>query len=229
MLIKQLLLKNKLLLRLAAIAYNFLHYNNAWKYRMKNSICFSGAFLKNVTFDIRGCNNRVFIKPLSRLSNCKITIIGNNCLYVNGGGHTIVSGTSFWLQDDNTQLIIGDDFMSGNGTHIAASEGASITIGNDCMLSEDVEIRSSDSHSIFDTVTKKRINRAKLIIIGNHVWITAHVRILKGTTIASNSIIGNSSVLCGHYDVPNSLYVGNPCRKMKESVDWSKWKTDEMR
>ena len=118
--------------------------------------------------------------------------------------------------------------MAGDKTHIAACEKANISIGEDCMLSEDIEIRSSDSHSIFDIVSRQRINKAKAITIGNHVWVTAHVRILKGSTIADHSIIGNSSMVSAHLDVANGLYVGNPCKLVKRNVDWNKYKLDEM-
>ena len=140
-----------------------------------------------------------------------------------GGGSTIVSNTSFWLQDDNSTIIIGEDFTMEGG-HIAATEGESITVGNDCMFSGDVEIRNGDSHSVLDVKTGERLNRARPITIGSHVWLTAHVRVLKGTLIPSCSIIGNSSVVTSQLEKTNALYSGIPCRLLKEDVNWNRYK-----
>lgn len=118
--------------------------------------------------------------------------------------------------------MIGKDFTARTGTHIAACEGANIYIGDDCMLSEDIEMRSTDSHAIYDLKTRKRINKAKEIRIGDHVWLTAHVRILKGAIIAEHSIVGNSSVVTGHHDTSHAIYAGNPCKLIKQNVDWSR-------
>ena len=75
------------MMRRISCLYNILHYNNAWKYNHHgNQIEFAGAFLKGTVFDVRGCDNRGIIGPKARLSNCKITIIGDHCSLVIGGG-----------------------------------------------------------------------------------------------------------------------------------------------
>ena len=44
---------------------------------------------------------------------------------------------------------MGKDFTMEGG-HIASTEGEKIVIGNDCMFSNDIEIRNGDSHTIID-------------------------------------------------------------------------------
>ena len=90
------------------------------------------------------------------------------------------------------------------------------------MFSGDVEIRNGDSHSIIDCESRTRINHAKDVTIGNHVWLTAHVRVLKGSNIPSRSIIGNSSVVSSKFDLGNSIYGGIPCKFIKEGIDWDR-------
>lgn len=68
-------------------------------------------------------------------------------------------------------------------------------IGKDCMLGRKISICTTDFHSIIDVATSKRINPAKDVTIGNHVWIGADVAINKGVTIADNSIVGSNSVV----------------------------------
>lgn len=159
--------------------------------------------------------------PKVRLFNSSVTIFRNNCKLIVGRGRTIVSNTEFWLQDDNSTIIIGEDFTMEGG-HIAATEGKSIMVGNDCMFSGDVEIRNGDSHSILDVKTGERLNRAHPVMIGNHVWLTAHVRVLKRTVIPSHCIIGNSSVVTSQLEKENALYSGIACRLLKE--DWDRYK-----
>jgi acetyltransferase-like isoleucine patch superfamily enzyme len=227
--IKQVMKDSPYMMRRISCLYNILHYNNAWKYNYhSNRIEFAGAFLKGTVFDIRGRDNRVFIGKKARLSNCKITIIGDHCSLIIGGGHTIVNGTSFWLQDDHSHISIGKDFICGEGSQIASCEGTIISLGDDCMLSEDIEMRSSDSHSIFNTNTRMRINEARNITISNHVWITAHVRILKGSYVAAHCVVGNSSLVSGKLSQSHSIYAGVPCKLMKEQIEWSKYKLAQM-
>lgn len=108
------------------------------------------------------------------------------------------------------------------GGHIASTESKSIIIGDDCMFSNDVEIRNGDSHPILDQETGKRTNNAALVTIGDHVWITAHVRILKGAIIPDGSIIGNSSVVSAKFKGSNSVYAGIPARLVKSNIMWER-------
>lgn len=203
---------------LIAFLYNCFKKNNAWRY---NNIKCKGAFLSNVKFNIHGKNNKIQIGEKARLKNCKVFIQGNNCQLTIGSGSTIISNTIFFLQDNNCKVIIGNNFTMEGG-HIAATESEAIIIGNDCMFSDDIEIRNGDSHSIIKQGTEKRINWARSINIGNHVWLTAHVRVLKGSNIPDNSIIANSSVVTSKLEYSNSIYGGCPAKLLKRDVDWDR-------
>lgn len=221
--IKSILNNNPQALNIAAKIYNTVHYSNVWKFRITNKLICKGAFLKKNKFQVQGANNSITIGNKARLNNCSFTFIGNNCKIIIGGGHTIISNVSFWCQDDNSTIIIGNDFTMEGG-HIAATEGELISIGNDCMFSNDVEIRNGDSHSIIDVQTKRRINQASAVHIGNHVWLTAHVKVLKGSNIPSHSVVGNSSVVTDKFEKENALYSGIPCKLRKEGIDWDRYK-----
>ena len=225
--IKKLLKGKDTLMDIVALLYSVLHWNCNFILSFKNIVTQKGAFLKGNKFDVKGKNNSIVIGRKARLNNCHFTIIGNNCKIIIGGGSTIVSNVHFWCQDDNSTIIIGNDFTMGSG-HIAATEGKIIKIGNDCMFSDDIEIRNGDSHSILDIVANKRINHAESVVIGNHVWLTAHVRVLKGSIIKSNSIIVNSSVVTGKLEIENALYSGIPCKLLKQQIIWDRNKIDHI-
>lgn len=219
--IKEVMKNNKRIMYLFSSVYNILHYNNSWKYKFHNRLSWKGAFLRKTCFSINGVNNTVKIGIKARLFNCRFTFIGNNCKVIIGGNHTIISNVHFWCQDDNSTIIIGDDFTMEGG-HIAATEGKSIKIGNDCMFSNDIEIRNGDSHSIIRLDDNKRINHAEDVCIGNHVWLTAHVKVLKGSCIPSNTIVGNSSVVSHKFQDDNAIYAGIPCKLIKTGIGWDR-------
>ncbi|MBD0304315.1 MAG: hypothetical protein ICV85_19810 [Tolypothrix sp. T3-bin4] len=89
------------------------------------------------------------------------------------------------------------------------------------MLAYDIDIRCGDSHSIIDLSTGKRVNYAKDIKINDHVWIAAHIQILKGVTVGSNSVIATGAVVTK--DIPsNSIAAGVPAKVVKTNINWER-------
>ena len=108
--------------------------------------------------------------------------------------------------------------------HFCAQEKNSIIrIGKDFMLSNNIIIRTSDSHSIIDNNTRQRINPAQNIDIGDHVWIGAWARILKGAIIGNNSVIATGSIVTSKIG-SNCIAAGIPAKVVKENVDWDREK-----
>lgn len=187
-----------------------------------NTITLKGAFLKGTSFDINGKNNVIIVGRKARLFNCKIKIIGDGNRLEIKGGSTIISNTSFWMQHGANEIVIGHD-TTIEGAHMAAIECTKISVGDDCMFSNDIEIRTGDSHSIVDIAEQKRINPSEDVIIGSHVWLTAHVRILKGAAVPNNCIVANSAVVAKKFDKKNSLYAGIPARHIKDNISWDRY------
>lgn len=104
---------------------------------------------------------------------------------------------------------------------MASTEGHKILIQEDCMFSEDIEIRNGDSHAILNN-EGDRINNARDVTIGKHVWLGAHVRVMKGVKIADNCVVANSSVVTSSLNTNNSIYGGNPARLLKENIRWTR-------
>lgn len=106
--------------------------------------------------------------------------------------------------------------------HINAQENNSkIIIGKDCMFSNHIIIRTSDSHPIIDVKTGERTNPAKNVIIGEHVWVAPNSEIMKGSIIGDGSIIGSQTMTGKQF--PNQvLLVGRPAKVVKENVTWTR-------
>lgn len=174
--------------------------------------------LKSVRFEICGDDNRIRVEKGVQLTNLTINIKGSGNRFVIGE-NCFIGGWYFSFEDDNGTLTIGKN-TSILGAHIVISEpNSKVCIGEDCLMSFDIDIRSGDSHSIIDIHTNKRINPAQHISIGNHVWISAHAQILKGASIGKGSVIGAGAVVTR--DIPDhSIAVGVPAHVVRTGVTW---------
>jgi len=172
---------------------------------------------------IKGNNNLISFGKESIVYDIPITLRGNNCVIEIQDGVKILNRhrmCDILCEGNNVHIVIGKN-TTIQSTHINAQEDDSqLLIGENCMFSEDIIIRTSDSHSILDSISNKRINPAKNVIIGNHVWISARACILKGVTINDNSIVGVGSIVT--QDVPaNSIVAGIPARVIKNHINWN--------
>jgi len=194
-------------------------------------------YVKNSKYLQFGSNNKI---PLT--IRLKTNLIGNNNEFLIGraffynnfffkihgsDNHIIIedgvafNGGNIWIEANNCIIKIGKE-TTFESIHIALVEdNTKVTIGEDCMFGNNIEMRTGDSHAILKNGIK--INKGQNIEIKNHVWIASNVIILKGSIIGENSIIGNSSIVTGVIGC-NSIYVGNKIRKVNEGVNWSRSK-----
>jgi carbonic anhydrase/acetyltransferase-like protein (isoleucine patch superfamily) len=107
-------------------------------------------------------------------------------------------------------------------SYITASEARNVIIGNDCLFSLNAWFRTSDGHAAYDGQTKKRINGAASILIGDHVWLGQDVTVLKGSRIGSGSIIGAGSIVTGKTLSSNTSCAGAPARELKNNIFFTK-------
>ena len=176
--------------------------------------------LKRIKVDIHGKCNRVIIDANAFLNDCSIKIYGNNNV-IHIGENCNLNGCVFWLEDDNNEILI-DGFVTVNGnTSFACIEGTTISVGNDCMFSSGITLRTGDSHSLTD-MDSKRKNFSEDIFIGEHVWVCANVFINKGVNISSNSIVGACSVVTKKFDKENVIIAGNPAKVKKVNMNWKR-------
>jgi acetyltransferase-like isoleucine patch superfamily enzyme len=153
-----------------------------------------------MVFNIRGINHKINI--------------GEKCQFRRGG--------TLWFADSEGSLSIGNN-STFEEVVIAINEIESeVSIGSDCMLAYDIEIRVGDSHSILDSETGTRINYAQNIKIGDHVWIAPHCVILKGVEIADHSIVGTGTIVSSSFEEGNVIIAGNPGKIIKKNINWNR-------
>jgi len=178
------------------------------------------------TLSIIGNNNTVDIESNVRLNNCRIVIKGDDCclrIYNNSTvkGALHITGNHSYIQIGKNTM-----FTSNHSTLSVQEDNMSISIGNNCLVG-DCLMRTSDSHSILDRTTGKRINFAKSIIIRDRVWIAQGVKILKGVIIEDEIVVGASSLVVKSLEKSYSIYAGNPAKLIKENIIWDKNKLKE--
>lgn len=160
------------------------------------------------------------------------TVINNQSL----DKSKIIIGVNSWLNEANLaifghggKIIIGDNSFVGPNTCIWSS--AQISIGNNVLISHNVNIHDNNSHSI---VSKERetdylyikknfkmlpVNtiEEKPITIGDNVWIGFNAVILKGVNVGKGAIVGANTLITK--DVPDfAVIVGNPARIVKYTI-----------
>ncbi len=179
--------------------------------------------LKNVKFLVnKKSNNIINLGRNSKLEKTKFIIKGkNNKIHI--GENVRIQSTIFSIEDNNCIIHIGNNTTCEGAEFLISENNSCIYLGSDCMLSNDIEFRTGDSHTIIDLDSYSRVNWAKDIKIGDHVWIGAHSRILKGTVIPDNCIIGLGSVVTGKLKANNnSLYAGSPVKLIKSNITWDR-------
>ena len=115
------------------------------------------------------------------------------------------------------KVEFGQNFTLTGKSNIIAKN--SVEIGNDCLISWDVQIMDTDFHHIQYDNSENR-NKANTIVINQHVWVCSRVTILKGVEIAGDSIIAAGSLVTKDCTYRNSLYGGNPAKRIKSDIKW---------
>lgn len=183
-----------------------------------------GTLLKKSRFIINGNNNRIFIGSENDFLDVEFVINANDSEVVIGTRNTFPGGHDvFCVSGDVSKIHVGNgnSFMWGNH-NLTAEGGTTLSLGNNCLLSDSIYIKTGDSHSIFDKTNGKKINQPKSVQIGNHVWIAPCVRILKGVTIKDDSVVGTNSIVTHPITKGNVVIAGSPAKIVKDNIEWKR-------
>lgn len=192
-------------------------------YGLHNCIRIGASRLTQTQIQIQGNNNTVRIGNGCRLHDLKILMTGDS-LHVEISDHCRLRG-KIKLEDVGSQVVLGVGTTMENA-YLGAFEGLRVELGNDCMLSDQVGLRTSDMHSIMDAASGRRINPAKSIILEPHVWVCRGATVLKGCTIGSGSVVGGYAVVTSSLP-PATLAAGIPATVVRTNVRWSRERLKE--
>ena len=171
---------------------------------------------------VRGKGNRIKVGKNTIIYESHIRMIGNNNTIELGENVRIGKDCSFWVEGDNIVIKIASRTTFTQKVHLCAQENnTKIDIGEDCMFSNTIIVRTSDSHPIYHNGI--RINPPKDVIIGKHVWIAPNSKIFKGSVIGDGCIIGSDTLVNKKYP-SNVLIAGHPGKIIKENITWTREK-----
>jgi len=106
-------------------------------------------------------------------------------------------------------IAIGDHTRIGRGCHLNGLGG--IVIGQNCQISRNVTIYSSNHNVAGETIPYDNTYVLAPVHIEDSVWIGMNVSILPGVTIGEGSIIGMNTVVSKDVE-PLSIVVGSKQR-----------------
>lgn len=181
-------------------------------------------FIRGIHFSFKGKNSVVEIhEPVAKFDRCRI-VCGDNCFVSINSSPYRIKKLKVLANGDNSSIKIGKNFSLKNSCEIITrpEKNLSLTIGDDCQFGSQIIIRLTDGHKVIDINNRTVLNKGKDVVIGNHCWITSYVKILKGSIIAPNSVIGMASIVAGKCDTPNSVYAGNPAKLKKTNITWDR-------
>jgi acetyltransferase-like isoleucine patch superfamily enzyme len=170
----------------------------------------------NKRIEIKGTNNQVVIGSGTTIYNLQIVIHGNNNK-LSIGKNCIIDGFMEMCGNGN-EITIGSKTLISENVRLVAHGGKHIRIGERCQIADCTDIRTTDSHSILNA-EGERINSDESIEIGDRVWLTREVMVLKGAIIGSDSVIGPRSIITKQ--IPsNVLAIGIPAKVARTNITW---------
>ncbi len=177
-------IRNRLLLR-----------NNKILVHKKDGKVISVKKYKGLKIEFKGQNSTVNIFEPCVFKNSSFVIGSENLVEIQASKYDICNLRIPVVMSFGSNLIIGKDFSCfGVDICMHAEPKNSVTIGDDCMFSSGISIWPSDGHTIYDINSGKILNEGKEIIINDHVWLGIHSKVLKGSVIPKNSVVGANSI-----------------------------------
>ena len=127
------------------------------------------------------------------------------CANVSIGENSVISGG----------VRIGSNTTINSNVSISASRPSQIIIGDDCLIAQNVVIRSDDHR--FDDAHRLIREQGKVggdIKIEDDCWLGANVVILKGVHLGAHTVVGAGSIVTKSFSA-YSVIVGNPARLIR--------------
>lgn len=118
-----------------------------------------------------------------------------------------------------TLTFMGSRTRTNHVNLINEGDGTRLVIGEDCMLSHGITLRTADEHAMVDLETGRHLNPSADIDLEPYVWLCPEVHVQKGVRIGFGSVIAARSLVTE--DVPRfTLAGGIPARILRQRVSW---------
>jgi acetyltransferase-like isoleucine patch superfamily enzyme len=182
-------------------------------------------FVSGLNTSFRGRNNYIEIHEPFTFKNSSICLTNNGRVIIGENSRI----TSLHIMDkwgsNRSNLVIGKNLfcngMPSKEVCLQPSPKGEIIIGNDCVFSWGIYVKTSDDHLIYDKGSEIPPELPdKPIVVGDHCWICKDATILKGAVIPKNSAVGANAVVSKVFRLENCVIAGNPAKIVKQNIDW---------
>ena len=155
---------------------------------------------------------------LNQVTNLGMNVTAGRGLYITNNGKISIGDNVSFANDvllstyTGGQLSIGSDCFFGDNCKIV-TERSTVSIGDDCLVAEQVSIRASNHGIKLGSIIRNQKNSVSPVFIGNDVWIGKGSTILAGSRIPDGCVIGANSLVLGKSELrENCIYGGVPVR-----------------
>ncbi|MBR6163319.1 hypothetical protein IKQ26_05490 [bacterium] len=185
---------------------------------------FINKFLLKPKIKIRGEGNSVSVPKSAYTRKFRVKIFGNNNkVIISDNAHLHNTKIDIGFPEcpiNNCTVSIGQK-TTANGLYICLGESASeVIVGDNCMISFEVEMSCTDTHSITD-LQGNLLNKGHFIHIGSRVWVCKRTTFLKDIAVKDDCVVAQNSVVTSCFDKTNCVIAGYPARIVKEGILWS--------
>lgn len=177
--------------------------------------------IKNLKINFSGNDNYIEIQEPFIIQD-EVSISCGSGANVIIGAHSNHKKTKILAGSDNNILIGNGMSTESLEIHCFSAKKQTVKIGNDCQFAWDVIIRTNDAHTLYDIKTREILNPAADVTIGNHVWLTKGVTVMKGAEIPSNCMVGAGSIVNKKFTEENCALAGTPAKIIKRGVNWDR-------
>lgn len=196
----------------------WLPWHPAWLPRRGNRVTGSLSLRLSAFLDHGATGNRIEVGPGFRNRGLLVLVVGHgNRLTI---GRDVAWGGVITLHGDGLVVEIGDR-CDAKGVRIVA-HGADVRIGDDTLLAQGIQIRSSDVHKLFDRTTGERLNPPSPVVVGRHVWVAGDAFIGKGAVVGDGCVVGARALVTGAFPEPDCVLAGTPARVIRRGVVWER-------
>ena len=174
--------------------------------------------------NIVGNNNKISFWENENFSNMNIRIKGNsNSVKIDKTDGPVSMSINMYgggVPVDGRVVEVGKNFACGGCTMFVLNSGNKVIIGDDCLFSDTIQIRTTDGHKVIDNTTNEILNKEKgTVEIQDHVWICRDVLILKDALISKDSVVGAKSLVNKKFNESNIIIAGRSSI-VKRNIRW---------
>lgn len=211
-----------MLLRLvpSSIYFNFKYL--PVKQAIKIPIFIYKPDFQRIRGEVKITANHIFTGMI-RLGMRSTCLFPNNGIMWNVEGRVVFKGTCSIGNDSNIlcgasgKITFGENFIATGGVRIASYRN--MTFGDNVLIGWGSVILDTDFHPLYDINKGEYKKACGDVFIGDSNWFACYCTVLNSVTTPENCVFGARSLVtrsCNY--LPNSLYVGNPVKLVKQGV-----------